>query len=279
MKDFFISYTGKDSAWAEWIAWILEDAGYSLIIQAWDFVPGSNYMAEMNNAVQTTHRTIAVFSRLSLSKSFTQAEWFAAIAKDPLNRSRKLIPVRVEVCKPEGLLGQIVYCDVFDCDEDSAKKVLLEAVGGRMKPDYRPQLPPRQLPWKPRVPFPPQQWIPNALILCTWMINVLVSTFFANVTDLSKTHLPLPLVLTFLGVIAGTIDGIITERTYYPSFLSIQNRKILILQGGGFGGFLWLMAGLIGDPRYNMVRTTFMIIGAVFCYLTILLNSQRLSGR
>jgi hypothetical protein len=37
-KDFFISYTGKDRPWAEWIAWHLENrGGYSTIIQAWDF--------------------------------------------------------------------------------------------------------------------------------------------------------------------------------------------------------------------------------------------------
>ena len=41
-KDFFISYTGRDSKWAEWIAWCLEQAGYSVIIQAWDFPAGSN---------------------------------------------------------------------------------------------------------------------------------------------------------------------------------------------------------------------------------------------
>ena len=26
--DFFVSHTGADSAWAEWIAWQLETAGY-----------------------------------------------------------------------------------------------------------------------------------------------------------------------------------------------------------------------------------------------------------
>jgi len=31
-KDFFISYTGADRQWAEWIAWHLEQAGYSTII-------------------------------------------------------------------------------------------------------------------------------------------------------------------------------------------------------------------------------------------------------
>jgi len=32
-RDFFISYTGLDEQDAEWIAWCLEDAGYSVIIR------------------------------------------------------------------------------------------------------------------------------------------------------------------------------------------------------------------------------------------------------
>ena len=40
MKDFFISYTGADQQWAEWIAWQLDHAGYTTILQAWDFHAG-----------------------------------------------------------------------------------------------------------------------------------------------------------------------------------------------------------------------------------------------
>jgi hypothetical protein len=40
--DFFVSYTQADKAWAEWIAWELEEHGERVLIQAWDFVPGSN---------------------------------------------------------------------------------------------------------------------------------------------------------------------------------------------------------------------------------------------
>ena len=36
MKDFFISYNKADLAWAEWIAWQLEEADYTTEIQAWD---------------------------------------------------------------------------------------------------------------------------------------------------------------------------------------------------------------------------------------------------
>src|SRR5829696_4725671 len=42
--DFFISYTGADQAWAEWIAEQLEAAGYTTLLQAWDFRPGENFV-------------------------------------------------------------------------------------------------------------------------------------------------------------------------------------------------------------------------------------------
>jgi hypothetical protein len=47
MKDFFISYNKADRSWAEWIAWQLEEAKYSVVVQAWDFRPGSNFVLEM----------------------------------------------------------------------------------------------------------------------------------------------------------------------------------------------------------------------------------------
>jgi len=43
-KDFFISYTHPDQRWAAWIVWHLEEAGYSTLLQAWDFQAGSNFV-------------------------------------------------------------------------------------------------------------------------------------------------------------------------------------------------------------------------------------------
>jgi hypothetical protein len=42
--DFFISYNGADKAWAEWIAWQLEEERFTTILQAWDFRPGGNFV-------------------------------------------------------------------------------------------------------------------------------------------------------------------------------------------------------------------------------------------
>jgi hypothetical protein len=33
MKDFFVSFNSADKAWADWIAWTLEEAGYQVVYQ------------------------------------------------------------------------------------------------------------------------------------------------------------------------------------------------------------------------------------------------------
>jgi len=142
MKDFFISYNQADLRWAEWIAWQLEAAGHSTVLQAWDFRPGSNFALEMHMAAQEAERTIAVLSPTYLQSPFTLAEWAAAFASDPASHQRKLLPIRVRECDPTGILKQIVYIDLVGLSEEEAKKVLLSGVElGRGKPLSAPDFP------------------------------------------------------------------------------------------------------------------------------------------
>ncbi len=140
-KDFFISYTGKDRQWAEWIAWQLEETGYSVVIQAWDFRPGGNFVLDMQKAAEA-ERTIAVLSPDYLQKPFPQAEWAAAFAEDPTGEAKKLLPVRVVECSPKGLLAPIVYIDLVNRNETEAKDELLKGVNhSRIKPETAPRFP------------------------------------------------------------------------------------------------------------------------------------------
>src|ERR1035438_5740065 len=115
---FFVSYTSADRQWAEWIAWQLEVAGYSTIIQAWDFLPGSNWVLNMKEATRTSERTVAVLSPDYLHSEFAQTEWAAAFAQDPSGKERKLLPVRVRQVDVRGLDKEIVYVDLVGKDED-----------------------------------------------------------------------------------------------------------------------------------------------------------------
>lgn len=140
MKDFFISYNKADKAWAEWIAWTLEEAGYSIVIQAWDFRPGHNFVLKMDAATGAS-KTIAVLSEDYLKAAFTKPEWAAAFKRDPEGEQRTLIPIRVKECQPEGLLGPTIYIDLIGRSEEEARELILDGLRDRAKPDEAPAFP------------------------------------------------------------------------------------------------------------------------------------------
>ncbi|KAB0240252.1 toll/interleukin-1 receptor domain-containing protein [Microcystis aeruginosa EAWAG127a] len=150
-KQFFVSYNGRDKQWAEWIAWILEEAGYSVIIQAWDFRPGSNFVLEMQTATVQAEKTLAVLSSNYLNALYTHPEWAAAFAQDPKGQKRTLIPIRVSECEIKGLWQQIVYADVVNLSEAEAKDVVLAALQERAKPTQAPGFPGVSLPPAERI--------------------------------------------------------------------------------------------------------------------------------
>jgi len=146
MTDFFVSYNRADRQWAEWIAWILEEAGYSVLIQAWDFRPGGNFVLDMQRAAAESQKTIAVLSETYLKSAYAQPEWAAAFADDPLSVKQKLIPIRVGDCRPTGMLRPIVYVDLVGLAEADAKREVLAALKPRVKPDQKPTFPGADVP-------------------------------------------------------------------------------------------------------------------------------------
>jgi tetratricopeptide (TPR) repeat protein len=144
-RDFFVSYTQADRSWAEWIAWQLEEAGHRVLVQAWDFVPGTNWTQSMQQGVVEAVRTIAVLSPQYLESVYGQAEWLAAWGQDPEGKQRKLLVVRVQECERPGLLAGVVGVDLFGRGEGEAKaqlrRMISQALDGRAKPDQEPMFP------------------------------------------------------------------------------------------------------------------------------------------
>ncbi len=144
LKDFFISYNRADKAWAEWIAWQLEEVGFSTILQAWDFRPGANFVLKMQEASEKAKRTIAILSPNYIRSEFTQPEWAAAFRQDPQGLKGILVPVMVKDCSHElvGLWPQIVYINLVGLSEQAARKALLEGINSaRNKPETPPVFP------------------------------------------------------------------------------------------------------------------------------------------
>ena len=166
-RDFFVSFNQADRAVATWIAWVLEEADYSVWFQDWDF--RGNFVEHMDRAHAQAHRTLAVLSDSYFGSDFTLAEWSARFAQDPAAREDRLVPVKVGMLTGETILGPILYGDLTGCEEAEAQQRLLERVkkavdaSYRHKPESRPGFPgspPRQVPEKPG--FPPAERPPAA---------------------------------------------------------------------------------------------------------------------
>jgi tetratricopeptide (TPR) repeat protein len=137
----FVSYTGADQAWAEWIAWQLEQGGHQAVVQAWDFRPGENFVVQMRRALDAAERTVAVVSAAYLESVYGSDEWTAAFVHDRPEATRLLV-VRVEDVPLPRLLRPWIYIDLVGLDAEAAAAALLAGLApGRRKPDQPPAFP------------------------------------------------------------------------------------------------------------------------------------------
>ena len=149
MKDFFISYSHLDEKWAEWIAWEIEDLNFDVIMQRWDFQPGSNFVLEMHSAASSARKVILILSDSFLESDFTAPEWSAFFSRDPRGSERLILPIRVEDCHPRGLLAQIVYLDLYGKNQTECRSLLrqtLAGLDGRNKPNKQAPFPGTNVP-------------------------------------------------------------------------------------------------------------------------------------
>ena len=143
--DFFISHAGQDRAWAEWVAWQLADAGYTLELDVWDWAAGQNFVIKMSEALDRADRVVALFSEAYFEPArYTTLEWSSSLVHAPGAAQEQLVPVRVESVPAEKMpevLRPLVFRDVFGLGEEEARQVLLEAVQGPARPDAAPPFP------------------------------------------------------------------------------------------------------------------------------------------
>lgn len=158
--DFFISHAGADRAWAEWVAWELKAAGYTVELDIWDWAAGQNFIMKMNDAMARTDRVLALFSPAYFERTrYTAGEWSASLVQVADADDGRLVPVWVERLAPEHVppvLRHLIARDLSGLTEEQARRVLLESVEGPQpataKPAFPGQEPQGSLAARPRLP-------------------------------------------------------------------------------------------------------------------------------
>jgi TIR domain/NB-ARC domain len=141
--DFFISHAGRDQAWAEWIAWHLVDAGYTVELDCWDWAAGENFLTRMHRALDAANRVVALFSPAYFEDiRYTTPEWTSALINND-EGGHRLVPVQVEPCAVPRVLSPLVRVELFEVDEAEAARRLIAAARGPARPDGKPVFPRR----------------------------------------------------------------------------------------------------------------------------------------
>ncbi|WP_169985653.1 FxSxx-COOH system tetratricopeptide repeat protein [Microbispora sp. H10836] len=127
--DFFICHADADVPWAEWIAEELEGAGYGVVLKSWDFRPGHNLLAKLDEALAKSRHTLCLLS--DAGEAVQAAAQAAAQLQEVEGKDRALIPVLLAECERPPLLAAYVSMDLCNVDEDEARRRLLAGVADR----------------------------------------------------------------------------------------------------------------------------------------------------
>ncbi|HEU5110043.1 MAG TPA: toll/interleukin-1 receptor domain-containing protein, partial [Micromonosporaceae bacterium] len=104
----FVSHAGPDRAWAEWVAWHLDQAGYEVELDLWWSV-GESFVARMRQALDTADVVVALWSAAYFEhERFTSPEWESVIAVRD-GTGPRLVPLRVEPVMPPTLLRALLW--------------------------------------------------------------------------------------------------------------------------------------------------------------------------
>jgi hypothetical protein len=135
----FVSYTSADRVWAEWISWQLVRDGWRVDVQAWDSVPGTNFVGWIDACLARADYVLLVVSQAYLTTSpWGALEWQAAYQPG----QRRILPVRVEDVEAGPLVRVLGRIDVFGIPEDVARQRLLDGVRSAQAGGTVPTIPP-----------------------------------------------------------------------------------------------------------------------------------------
>src|SRR5262245_15350930 len=160
-SDFFISYSGADRAWAEWIAYQLEAQGLTVTLQR-DFNTSATVIGEIDKALAGARHALLLCSQAYFRTSaYTTLEYQAALNRELQDPTRACIALKIDANLPlrdvpDLLKAKIIQDLSATGDETTSSKILMASIC------VAPGLP-TLVPTNPHRPSPPFPVSPEAI--------------------------------------------------------------------------------------------------------------------
>lgn len=134
--DFFISHAGTDEDWATWIAQQLENAGYTVELDVWNWSAGIDVIQATQQALDRACRVLAVWTPEYFTRRWADMEHRVSFAVAQMQPGW-LLPVMVHACDDDAiprLYRTLLRVELVGLTETQARQRLLTAVVGPARP-------------------------------------------------------------------------------------------------------------------------------------------------
>ena len=125
--DVFLSYSSRDKALVREVADRLRADGLQVWFDEWQINPGDSIPAKIEEGLERSRVLVLCMSANAFGSDWAQLEAGSFRFRDPLNKERRFIPVRLDNAPIKGSLAQFLYIDWLPDHREQEYAKLLEA--------------------------------------------------------------------------------------------------------------------------------------------------------
>lgn len=122
--DVFLSHSHKDKPVVHELAERLKCDGARVWLDEWEISPGDMIGLKIEEALEKSRCLVLVLSKHAITSDWVTLERHTAVFRDPVNRQRRLIPVRLDDVEIGDMLSQFAYVDWRIASDDEYAKLL-----------------------------------------------------------------------------------------------------------------------------------------------------------
>ncbi len=109
--DVFLSHSAKDKTVVRELAARLQQDGVRVWLDEWEIKPGDSIPAKIEEGLEHSRVLVLCMSTNAFGSDWSKLEGYTFSFRDPLNKQRRFIPLRLDEAPIKGSLEQFLYVD------------------------------------------------------------------------------------------------------------------------------------------------------------------------
>ncbi|MFH1920082.1 MAG: toll/interleukin-1 receptor domain-containing protein [Planctomycetota bacterium] len=125
--DVFLSHSSADKPAVRELAQRLRGDGVRVWFDEWEIKPGDSIPAKIEDGLEHSRVLVLSMSAHAFGSDWAELEAGTFRFRDPLNKNRRFIPLRLDDAPIQGSLAQFLYINWLPQDREQEYAKLLEA--------------------------------------------------------------------------------------------------------------------------------------------------------